>query len=163
LYFIEALQTPSNEQIDEQIVWFSTAINLRPFVAQVQSESGFVAKLKHLAQEVKEADQLLSPSPTPATTVESLEMIGTFFDYISGVIKNRDMKQNSSASLGLKTSASSKMSDYDNFPFWWILFKEFYLSVLFYIFCLTISFRHFIQKSFKNWVYYTIMMVIFFC
>src|SRR5690242_15155420 len=51
LYFIKGLRTPSNEQIDEQINWFSCAINLRPFVLAAQSESGFNVKLKNYPQE----------------------------------------------------------------------------------------------------------------
>jgi hypothetical protein len=51
LYFIQALQTPSNEQIDEQIIWFSWAVNLKPFVTQYQSETNTVVKLKSIASE----------------------------------------------------------------------------------------------------------------
>jgi hypothetical protein len=47
LYFIEGLQTPSNEQIEEQIVWFSGAVNLKPFLKD--SFSG--VKLKNLPLE----------------------------------------------------------------------------------------------------------------
>ncbi len=56
LYFMKGLRTPSNDQIDEQINWFASALNLKPFVTSEQTERGYNTKLKVFPQEGKPFD-----------------------------------------------------------------------------------------------------------
>ncbi len=56
LYFMKGLRTPSNDQIDEQINWFASALNLKPFVSSEQTERGYNTKLKVFPQEGKPFD-----------------------------------------------------------------------------------------------------------
>ena len=83
---------------------FSCSINLKPFVSSIQAETNSMIKLKNLPPEVKE-ESLICPSNGESSKADALELLTLLLEYMSNVP--------------------------DNFQFWFLIFKEFYLSVFY--------------------------------
>lgn len=89
LYFIQANRTVTNEQIDELIVWFSTAVNMKPFIVAYQQE-GVQVRLKNSLPDVKDMDSQVCPANTEPTKDDAKVTIFYFqqsFTLLSGIIK----------------------------------------------------------------------------